>query len=294
MRDNQFIVISPSAHCQTETLATPTRVGELDLGDARIQMVDKMAKWFGYWLRGDSDAILKMPKVQYFEMGRNVWRASDRWPPPNGSTVKYYLDSDGKANSRIGYGRLAPSARPGKRQDTYTYDPITPRPSSPGVALDQREAEMRNDVLVYTSEPLRDELRVVGPVSLHLEISSSAPDTDFAAKLIDVFPDQRAVEVSRSIVRARYRAGMGKSELMRPNQTYPLTIPLGDTANDFLPGHSMRVEVSSSDFPDFARNLNTGGDGVTEVHWHTATNRVHHGAGMQSFLELPVQPPEDR
>ncbi len=292
VRSSQYLVLSPAPHCQTEMLAAPTRVGEREFGDGRIGMMSQMVQWFGYWLRDDSSAILQQPKVRYFLMGENRWHASDAWPPRS-SPVRFYLDSGGTANSRFGDGRLQRALPRQASRDTYIYDPATPRPSAaPGeVGVDQRQSEMRNDVLVYTSSPLEEHIPAAGRITLRLFVSSSAPDTDFTARLLDVYPDDRAFELAHTIVRMRYRDGPTRSELLTPGRVYPLNVVVGDTANDFLPGHRIRVEISSSDFPEFARNLNTGADEATGVEWRTAVNSVRHGPGAESYLQLPTLPP---
>ena len=296
-RSNQFIVMSPSAHCRSETMTADMRVGELDLGDPRFGHYSIYVQWFDYWLKGLDNAVTEMPKIQYYVIGRNEWGAASTWPPTRASLTKFYLHSDGRANSHWGTGTLATEAPGNELPDEYEYDPATPvmtrgGPYTAGVGsasyMDQRPASVRHDVLVYTSEPLEGGMEITGPIDLVLYASSSAKDTDFSAKLVDVFPDGRAVNVRIGFLRARYREGRDRQVFMEPGEVYRVPVSLNDISYYFKPGHRIRLMVTSSDFPAFDRNLNTGGENYDETEWVVAHNVVHHSNQHPSHLILPV------
>ena len=237
-------------------------------------------------------------------MGKNRWRGESEWPLARTRFTKYYLHSDGRANSRFGTGSLATTEPKAEPPDGYIYDPATPVPTSGGSvctacagtaeaesgALDQSEVETRGDVLVYTTPPLQTGVEVTGPLEVVLYVSSSAKDTDFTAKLVDVYPDGTAFNVQDGILRARYRQGMDRTVLLQPGEVYPVRIDLHATSNYFGPGHRIRLEVSSSNFPRFDRNLNTGGNNYDETAWVVARNTVHHSAKYPSHILLPLIP----
>jgi putative CocE/NonD family hydrolase len=237
------------------------------------------------------------PPVTVFTMGENRWQHLEDWPPPTVRPVRYFLHSEQGANSLSGDGALATTPPDDEPVDTYMYDPDDPVPSLGGNNLtidmgvqDQRPVEERNDVLVYTSEPLEKPLEITGPVTVSLWASSSAVDTDFTAKLVDVHPDGYARNLLDGIIRARYRESEESSKLMEPETPYQFTIDLWATSNVFLPGHRIRLEVSSSNFPRFDRNLNTGeafGEGTSGF---SARQTVYHGDDMASYVVLPVIP----
>ncbi|MFN0178507.1 MAG: CocE/NonD family hydrolase [Gemmatimonadales bacterium] len=301
-RDGQYLIVAPTAHCAFEGATEATVVGTRPVGDARFDFTGTYLRWMDYWLKGKDNGIASMPKVQYYVMGRNEWRSSNEWPLPTTQPTKFYLRSDGRANSRFGTGRLdfeAPGAEPA---DEYTYDPATPVPSKGGAlcctgtadappgAFDQSDVEIRNDVLVYSTPPLTKGIEVTGAIEAVLYVSSSAKDTDFTVKLVDVYPDGTAYNVQEGILRARYREGFDRQVLMEPGRIYPIRVNVHATSNFFGPGHRIRVEVSSSNFPRFDRNLNTGGDNSRETTMVVAKNRVHHSARYPSHLLLPVIP----
>jgi putative CocE/NonD family hydrolase len=234
-------------------------------------------------------------------MGANQWRDEDAWPLARARETKYFLHSRGDANSSGGNGRLsreAPRAEPG---DRYTYDPSNPVPTiggplccdaahlKPG-ARDQRPAEARSDVLVYSTGPFASDLEVTGPVRLDLYAASSAVDTDFTAKLVDVGPDGFARNLTEGIVRARYRDSQEKAQLLTPAQIYEFTIDLWSTSNVFLEGHALRLEISSSNFPRFDRNLNVADSPESGQRFITAQNVIYHDAKHPSALIVPVVP----
>ncbi len=286
-------------HCASHEVSEKTVVGARPLGDARFDYYRVYEKWFAFWLRGEANKVTAMPKVQYYVMGRNVWKSAKDWPLPNARATRFYLHSDGGANSLYGSGTLS-TEKPGKEPaDRFVYDPGNPVPSFGGPvcctkmneaegAYDQRPVEARDDVLVYTSEVLTEGIEVTGPLKLVLYVSSSARDTDFTAKLIDVYPDGRAFNLQEGILRARYRDGFDRTVWMEPGEVYRLEIDLQATSNYFAPGHRIRLEVSSSNFPRFDRNLNTGGNNYDETRWQVARNVVHHSGRYPSHLILPV------
>lgn len=301
-RDNQFIITSPTTHCGEEEATEQTIVGARDLGDARKDLWKIYVDWFDHWLKGIDNKVTEMPKVQYYLMGKNEWRSADEWPLPNTRFTTYYLHSDGRANSRYGTGSLSTMAPGDEPPDSYRYDPATPVPSKGGNmcctwrtrlaagSFDQSDTEMRQDVLVYSSHVLQEGIEVTGPIEALLYVSSSAKDTDFTAKLVDVYPDGKAYNVQEGIFRARYREGFDKKVWMSLGEVYEIEIDLQATSNYFGPGHRIRLEVSSSNFPRFDRNLNTGGNNYDEAEWEVAANTVHHSGKHASHIVLPVVP----
>jgi putative CocE/NonD family hydrolase len=275
------------------------------MGDTRFDFWNTYLTWFDYWLKGDAEAGKKIKawaKLRYFAMGENKWRAANSWPVEGSRDLRMYLGSQGAANSLFGDGVLTSSSAKNEPPDIYKYDPENPVQSLGGAmcctgtadavagAQDQRSVESRHDVLVYTSEPLKTGVHATGPAKVTLYVSSSAVDTDFTAKLVDVYPDGRAFNVLESILRARYRDGLNREVWMERNKVYKLTIPLGATSNYFGPGHRIRVEISSSNFPRFDRNLNVGGDNATATTWVTATNQIFHSSEYPSELVLTQKP----
>lgn len=305
-RTNQYVIMGPSVHCSMDRDASPQMfAGSRPVGDGRFDYWGAYLTWFDHWLKADAaarDQIDKWPKVRYYELGANRWCAAEGWPPKGIHAQEFYLSSNGHANSLFGDGVLSTDADHGESaaSDSFVYDPATPVPSLGGAmcctgsaemipgAQDQRPVEVRQDVLVFTSDTLVDGVRVTGAPRLVLYVSSSAVDTDFTAKLVDVYPDGRAFNVLERILRARYREGLDKEVWMQSGQIYELQIPLGDTSNYFAPNHRICLEVSSSNFPLFNRNLNTGGKNEEETHWVVAKNVVHHSNRYPSRLILPT------
>ncbi len=299
---NQYMVIAPTPHCRFQTDEEETIVGERNMGDVRLEYNDLVDRWFGHWLKGDDNGVLTdTPKVQFYTMGRNAWQSADAWPPADVETTTWYLDSDGHANSLFGDGRLVAAAPEAASVDRFTYDPTVPVPSlgggvcctggavEPGV-FDQRGIEARHDVLVYTSDPLEAAVEVTGTIAITLYVGSDAKDTDFSVKLVDVAPDGTAYNIDETIQRARFREGYDKQVFMEPGEVYPLEVSPMSTSAQFDAGHRIRIEVSSSNFPRFARNLNTGGDNWAEEKGVAAQNVVHHSAEYPSQIRLPVRP----
>ncbi len=299
--ENQFAVIAPVTHCAYTRASEETIVGERNLGDARLDYDALVYGWFDYWLRGEANGIVDtLPKVRYYTMGLNRWQTSATWPPEGAEMVTYYLESDGNANSISGDGRLttrAPESADGA--DSFTYDPMDPVPSHGGNvcctggairagSLDQREIEGRQDILVYTSDPLAEGVEVSGTIEITLYVSSDARDTDFTVKLLDVYPDGTAYNLDETIQRARYRDGYDKQVFMDEGQVYELAVSPMSTSNYFAAGHRIRIEVSSSNFPRFTRNLNTGGKNYDETEGVVAYNTVHHSQRYPSQIRLPL------
>ncbi|NIM52612.1 MAG: CocE/NonD family hydrolase [Gemmatimonadales bacterium] len=299
-RDNQFVIMSPTTHCASEFVRAPVMVGARDLGDATLEYYRIYLDWFDHWLKGIDNGITDMPKIQYYLMGANEWRSAGTWPLPNTELTPFYLHSAGHATTRLGDGTLSTTAPVDEAPDRYTYDPADPVPSvggpiccisaqdAPAGSFDQSEVELRNDVLVYTSDALEEGIEVTGSMEAVLYVSSSAKDTDFTVKLIDVYPDGRAFNVQETILRARYREGFDRQVFMEPGEVYQLRIDLHATANYFGPGHRVRIEVSSSNFPRFDRNLNTGGNNYDESSWVVAENTIHHSRDYPSRVMLPI------
>ena len=299
---NQYLIIGSGPHCAAlaeETMADLS-FGDLEVGDARYGGLDRgyaklFLNWYDYWLKGEKNDVVKMPKVQLHVMGKG-WVSGDRWPLESTRFVNYYLDSDGRAGSRMDSGALAVGRPAGAPFDEYRYDPSMPVPSRGGgccgddIALDQREVEMRSDVLTYTSPPLEEGLTLAGPIEVVLHVSSSAKDTDFMVKLVHVYPDGKAINLADDAIRARYREGFDKQLFMQPDGIYEVRLTNMVTANHFPAGHRIRLDLTSSNFPVFERNLNTGGSNHDETEWVVADNRIHHSPAHPSRVLLPVIP----
>ncbi len=298
---NQFALIAPTLHCGFTRATEETIVGERNLGDARFDYDSLIYGWFDYWLKGEQNGILeRTPRVQYYTMGSNQWQTSDTWPPRGTEIATYYLNSGGNANGLHGDGTLSltpPQA--GEPADRFTYDPMNPVPSYGGNvcctgnavrggAFDQRVMEARHDILIYTSEPLDRGVEISGTIEVTLFVESDVPDTDFTVKLVDVYPDGRAYNLDETIQRVRYREGYTKEVFMRPGQVYEVPVSPLSTSNYFAPGHRIRIEVSSSNFPRFERNLNTGGNNFDEVQSRVAHNQIHHSSAHPSQIRLPI------
>lgn len=297
-RTGQRLIIGPWGHLLPYTVPTSRGAGDIDFGpNALINLNETLLRWFDYWLKDSANGIMDEPPVNVFTLGENCWQQLSDWPPPNMRQVRYFLHSGGEANSLNGNGTLSTVPPSQEQVDTYVYDPDNPVPSLGGNNLtvdmgvqDQRPVEGRNGVLVYTSQPLGQALEITGPVTVTLWASSSAVDTDFTAKLVDVHPDGYALNLLNGIIRARYRNSPSTPELMEAGKPYPFTLDLWATSNVFLPGHRIRLEISSSHFPEFDRNLNTGepfGEGTQGV---TAQQTVFHQQDKPSYVLLPVIP----
>jgi uncharacterized protein len=300
VRDNQYLVIAPTLHCAFTRATENTMVGERSMGDARLNYDAMTFGWFDFWLKDNEDKkTLDIPRVKYFTMGSNQWQTSDTWPPKEAKTVTYYLSSQGKANSRNGDGQLVLQKSRQNQSDSFKYDPMNPVPSYggnvcctgnavQGGAFDQQEMELRNDILVYTSSPLEDGIEVSGFIEATLYLSSDVKDTDLTIKIIDVYPDGRAYNLDETIQRVRYREGYEQEVWMEKGKVYPVEMSPMSTSNYFQKGHRIRIEVSSSNFPRFDRNMNTGGNTYDETEGIVATNTVHHSSKYPSSIRLPM------
>jgi putative CocE/NonD family hydrolase len=270
------------------------------MGDARWNYDEVITAWFDHWLKGkDKGIIAELPKVTYFTMGKNVWQSSDVWPPKEAVMTAFFLDSKGSAATRNGDGKLLSKAPKTDAKDTFRYDPMAPVPSNggnvccignaiQGGAIDQQEMELRDDILVYTSDPLETGVEVSGFIESVLYLSSDVKDTDVTLKLIDVYPDGTAYNLDETIQRVRYREGYDKEVWMEKGQVYAIELTPMSTSNYFEKGHRIRIEVSSSNFPRFDRNMNTGGTTYDETKGIVATNSIHHGGKFQSKIVLPI------
>ncbi len=304
VRDGQFVRVAPTLHCGFARIPRHKDlvVGELNVGRAWFPVWEEVFGFFDHYLKGEAnDFPRKTSRVQFYTMGKNRWESAGEWPPKDVVMTDFYLSSDGRANSLFGDGRLGTSAPAGAPTDTYPYDPMNPVPSlgggvccnagaSLGGSFDQREIEARSDVLVYTSEPLDQPLQITGYIRASLFVSSDAKDTDFTVKLVDVQPDGTAYNVDDTILRARYREGYDREVFMEPGKVYEIQPTAMSTSYQFGKGHRIRVEVSSSKFPQYMRNLNTGGNNYDETKGVVARNTIHHSAKYPSKVILPVLP----
>ena len=293
-RNGQRLVMIVGGHA-----GAGPKIGDIDFGkDSVFDTTDLAFRWYDYLIKGIDNGMGSAKPVKIFVMGKNVWREEDSWPPARAQQTRYYLHSGAKANDLSGDGTLSTTPPAAEAADKYVYDPADPVPSrggpfplhgSPG-AVDQRAVENREDVLVYTTPAFQHDTEVTGPVSVDFYVSSSAVDTDFTGKLVDVWPNGYAQNLEDGILRARYRHSMEKEELMNPGETYKITIDLWSTSNVFLTGHKLRLEISSSNFPRFDRNLNTGEQPESSKRMVKATNVIYHDHNRPSALIVPVIP----
>lgn len=279
------------------------KVGDVDFGKQSVLDLDGiMLDWYDGLLKGKHNSVTDAKPVKYYLMGRDEWQETASWPPSDEHETPFYLSSDGKANTAQGDGSLSEQASAQatkEKPDSFVYDPNNPVPTiggrlccdsvhlEPG-ARNQSANESRRDVLVFSTPPLTHDLEVVGPVKLVLYASSSAVDTDFTAMLVDVAPNGFSRNLTDGIIRARYRDSEEKPDFMTPGHVYRFTIDLWATGNVFLAGHRLRVDVSSSNFPRFDRNLNTRESPELGTHGMKATNTIYHDAAHPSALMLPV------
>ncbi len=278
------------------------KVGAVDFGEKLPIDGDELTlRWYGWLLKGEANGVEKEKPVKIFVMGKNEWREEDDWPLARTRITKYYLHSAGSANGIAGNGLLNTVAPAEEKSDQYVYDPNDAAPTIGGPLCcgalptgigpeDQRPAEARSDVLIYTTPSFRKDTEVTGPVSLDLYVSSSAVDTDFTGMLVDVWPSGLAQNLTSGILRLRYRNSQEKPELANPSETYHITVDLWATSNVFLAGHKLRLEVSSSNFPRFDRNLNTGEEQARATRMVKATNVIYHDKAHPSALILPIVP----
>jgi uncharacterized protein len=301
-RNQQRLLVEIGGH--SDTVHDGRNIGDVDFGaKAPYDMTGVMIRWYDFLFKNINNGMEKEKPVRVFTMGTNEWRDFDAWPPPDAQTQKMFLHSAGKANGSDGAGSLSIAA-PGANEtaDSYVYDPANPVQTRGGPLCcaqdlllpgpkDQTSIETRHDVLIYSTEPLTQNLDVTGPVTLELYVKSSAVDTDFTAKLVDVHPDGYAQNLAEGILRMRYRESREKPGKMIPGQIYKITVDLVATSNVFLAGHRLRLEVASSNYPRFDRNLNTGDPDIAHASAKVvATNTILHDAAHPSALVISVMP----
>ena len=300
-RSGQHLLVTIGGHA-----GGGSTIGTVDFGPAAAEYDenDLTLAWYEYLFLGKQNQFAGKP-VRIFVMGDNKWRDEDTWPLDRAKSTSWFLHSSAGANSAAGSGKLARlidrSIKFPDKPDTFTYDPANPVPTVggplccdpahlPAGPRDQKDVESRQDVLIYSTDPLDQDLEVTGPVSLDLFASSSAVDTDFTAKLVDVWPNGYAQNLTEGIVRARYRESTTSARAIEPGKIYEYKIDLWSTSNVFLKGHRIRLEISSSNFPRFDRNLNTGKPAATDSAFVKATQTIYHDPTHPSALILPVVP----
>jgi len=277
-------------------------IGDMDFGhQIVVDLQARELRWLDHYIRGVDNGADRDARVDVFVLGRNTWEQMPDWPPPDARSVRYFLNSLGRANTLNGDGRLS-NAPPGDETlDHFTYDPANPVPTQgggyspnliPGIwgVRDQRPVEERSDVLVYTSDPVQGDSEVAGSVMVHLFASSDARDTDWTAKVVDVAPSGYAMNLTDAILRARYRNSFERPELLSPGEVYEYNIDVGYTDNVFLKGHRIRLEISSANFPAFSRNTNTGNQPEKDTQFTLAHQTIYHGPHRASYLELHMRP----
>lgn len=303
-RTDQYLVIGPWTHGVFSPLIGDLYFGMASSGaliDLQIDIMSLQLQFFDRFLKQRPSLFDRQPPVKYFVMGANVWKSAETWPPAEASEQRWYLHSGGHANTAAGDGALS-DVRPGDEPgDSYIYDPLNPAPTVGGPTLmhsvyragpiDQAPVERRDDVLVFTSAPLARPLEVSGPVSVTLHVATDAPDTDFVARLVDVYPDGRAIPITDGVTRMRYRDGaQAPAEPLDARQAYAISIDLWATSVMFLPGHRIRLDVTSSSFPRWERNLNTGQSNATTTEARSARQTILHDSGHPSYVSLSVVP----
>ena len=291
------LIVGPWPHA----LSQSTRTGDVDFGAASMVDLNLLElQWLDHWLKDADNGITDGPPLRLFIMGTNQWRDEHEWPLARTSWQKWHLHSAGNAGTLRGDGALSADAPAGEPPDHFVYDPLYPvqtlggntfsPPTIPWGPYDQRPAEMRTDVLCYTSDPLEADIEVTGPVKAVIYASTDAPDTDWTAKLVDVSPTGYAKNLCDGIIRARYRESLSEPTLLEPGTVYEYEIDLAVTANVFLKGHCIRVDISSSNFPRFDRNPNTGHRFGMDAETRPARQTVHHSTAHPSHILLPVIP----
>ena len=290
------LLVGPWSHTN---IGSAEPFGSVDFGAAAaVDRIEEQLRWFDRRLKGIDNGIDDEPPVRIFVMGENVWRSEEEWPLARTEYTRYYLRGRGPANSLYGSGSLSLEAPGDEPADRYSYDPEDPVPTLGGPYMlltnsgpwDRRPVERRDDVLVYSTEPLERDVEVTGPVTLTLFASSSAPDTDFTGTLVDVHPDGRAIILCEGLLRARFRESIESPTLLEPGKVYELSVKIWETSNLFKKGHRIRLEVSSSNFPRFDRNLNTGNAPGLDAEMAVAEQAVFHDSARPSHLTLPVIP----
>lgn len=291
-RRNQKLLVGPWSH----TTDFERQVGMIDFGpEAEQSWHDMLKRWFDYWLKGIANGVMDEPPISLFIMGDNVWRNENEWPLARTVYTNYYFHSHGSANTPLGDGWLNPSLPGDEPVDSYVYDPKDPVMSLATLEVqdapfDQHPLDHRRDVLVFTTEPLQQDMEVTGPIVIKLFAASTAPDTDFTAKLIDVYPNGTAISLCYGIIRAQYRESYQNPGTITPGEVYEYTLELRATANVFKKGHCIRVDISSSDFPLFDRNHNTGRPFYSDTELVKAGQTIYHNSQYPSRVILPIIP----
>ena len=290
------LIVGPWPHA----LSQSPRTGDVDFGAQSMVDLEAMElRWFDYWLKGRENGIVDEPPIRLFIMGVNEWRDEHEWPLARTDWQKWHLHSGGKANTLIGDGALSTDTPGDESPDQFTYDPLYPVPTrggnnccSPDIVpwgpYDQRDIEMRGDVLCYTSAPLDADLEVTGPIEVVLYVATDCRDTDWTAKLVDVSPTGYARNLCDGIIRGRCRESFTDPTLLDPGKIYEYGIEVGVTGNVFRRGHRTRLEISSSNFSRFDRNLNTGNSGATDTEPQRANQTVFHSKEYPSYILMPV------
>jgi putative CocE/NonD family hydrolase len=294
VRKKQKLLMGPWPHAINST----SKLAEVEFGPtATIDLDGYWLRWFDYWLKDKENGVMSEPPVRIFVMGENKWTDENEWPIGRTQWTKYYIHSTGRANSLFGDGGLSTTPPSAERSDSYTSDPERPVPfitepsfAQIGSAEDYRPIERRDDVLVYTSEPLAEDLTVCGPIKVNLYASSTGKDADFMGLLIDVWPDGYAQRLIDGMVRARYRDGMDKAALIEPGKVYAYTIDLWNTCQTFKKGHSIRLQLASTAFPKYDRNAQTGENLAKATELRKAGMTIYHDKDRPSHVILPVVP----
>ncbi len=297
LRRNQKLLMGPWPH---NVIAAPTKLGEVDFGPlAAMNLKAYMLRWFDAWLKGADTEILREPRVRLFVMGENRWADENEWPIARTQWTRYYLHSRGRANSLFGDGLLSTQEPANEPADTYTHDPAQPVPfiTEPSFAQiggpdDYRPVERRDDVLAYTSEPLAADTRICGPIRARIYAASTARDTDFMVKLLDVWPNGYAQRLTDGMVRARFREGMDRPSLIEPGKIYSYSIDAWNTCQAFQQGHRIRLEIASSAFPKYDANPGTGEALGKTTRMQAAGQTLYHDREHPSHVVLPMVPPK--
>jgi len=294
-KDNQYLLIGPWTHVET-FMGGDDKQGEMELTkDSIVENMKLHLEFFGHYLKEESPEF-DFPRAKIYVTGSNEWRELTEYPPASVKEKRLYFHSRGKANTLLGDGTLSWDLPKNESPDKYAYDPKDPVPDNVDgeiYAVDNRLIEIRKDILVYTSETLKEPIEIIGQTYVELFAASDARDTDFMAKIIDVFPDGRAVNLSpkgRGVIRARYRNGYEREELLTPNKPERFPIKLFDIGHTFLPGHKIRIEILSSAYPAIAPNQNTGNPVATDTEWKIAQQTIYHDSKRPSAVVLPLMP----
>ena len=301
----RHLIIAPGTHCHARETGESGRFGDIKVPHADAPWFEWYDRWFDHWLRDRGNGLAGMPAIHYYMLGEGRWLDAASWPPAEARLQRWYLDSGGHANGAAGDGMLSPAAPAHDARDEFAYDPQSPVPSRGGPVccagdpavragpVDQKDVESRRDVLVYTSSPLTTPLRIAGPLRASLRFASSAVDTDVVARLVDVWPDGRAINIQEGALRARYRQGIAQPVPLVPGEAVTLSVDMRGIAYALPAGHRLRLDITSSSFPRLERNLNTGGDNARGTHGIVAHNEIRHGAEASSYVEMAALPASD-